>query len=269
MMNLGHDGLLADLGIVVDVHDRIGSLHAIADLLRGTAHCAGAYDAASSLARLIVLATTVVACVPARAQDAPAWPDTYVARLQALALLQTLNAEVLASRSATLTLEGWCRDHRLAQQPTIVAEIVKGAVKIPTAEQRQRLQVTPQDEVKYRRVQLRCGSRILSEADNWYVPSRLTAEMNRLLETTDTPFGKAVQPLDPYRQTFAVKLLWSPLPDGWERNSITPSTPTNVALSIPDALFEHRAVLYTREHKPFSEVDEVYQRQLLAFPPPR
>ena len=36
---------------------------------------------------------------------------------------------------------------------------------------------------------------------------------------------------------------------------------------IPAALFEHRAVLYTRDHKPFSEVSEVYQRQVLAFPP--
>jgi chorismate-pyruvate lyase len=139
---------------------------------------------------------------------------------------------------------------------------VKGATKAPTEEQRQRLQVTPQDEVKYRRVRLRCGSRVLSKADNWYVPSRLTPEMNRLLETTDTPFGRAVQPLEPYRQTFAVTVLWSPLPEG-------PSTGANSTLSIPDGLFEHRAVLYNREHKPFSEVDEVYRRQLLEFPPPR
>jgi chorismate-pyruvate lyase len=216
----------------------------------------------------MVLATIIVAGVPGYAQEAPAWPDTYVARLQTLALLQTLHAEVLASRSATLTLEGWCRDHRLAKEPAIVAEVVKGVAKVATAEQRQRLQVSPDDEVKYRRVRLLCGSRVLSEADNWYVPSRLTAEMNRLLETTDTPFGRVVQPLEPYRRTFAVHVLWSPLPEGWERGSGLPSMGTNGALTIPEALFEHRAVLYTGEHKPFSEVDEVYQRELLAFPPP-
>jgi hypothetical protein len=192
-----------------------------------------------------------------------------VARLQALALVETLNAEVLASRSATLTLEAWCRDHQLAKEPAIIAELVRGVAKTPTAEQRQRLQVTPEAEVKYRRVHLRCGNRVLSDADNWYVPERLTAEMNRLLDTTGTPFGKVVQPLEPYRQTFSVKLLWSPLPDGWERGSIAASSGTTGMLTIPDALFEHRAILYTREHKPFSEVDEVYQRQLLAFPPPR
>ena len=197
------------------------------------------------------------------------WPDTYVARLQSLALVQTLNADVLASRSATLTLEAWCRDHQLAEEPTIIADLVRGVAKAPTAEQRQRLQVTPQAEVKYRRVQLRCGTRVFSEADNWYVPDRLTADMNRLLNATGTPFGKVVQPMEPYRQTFAVKLLWSPLPHGWELGSIVVSTGTAGVLAIPDALFEHRAVLYTREHKPFSEVDEVYKRQLLAFPPPR
>jgi len=231
--------------------------------------CTGAFGPRVHLARLIAVAATIAACIPARAQESPAWPDTYVARLQALALVETLNAEVLASRSATLTLESWCRDHQLAKDPTIVAELVRGAVKRPTAEQRQRLQVASEAEVKYRRVLLRCGNRVLSEADNWYVPDRLTRDMNRLLDTTVTPFGKVVQPLDPYRQTFAARLLWSPLPDGWERGSIPAATPTAGVLAIPDALFEHRAVLYTREHKPLSEVDEVYRRQLLAFPAPR
>jgi hypothetical protein len=93
--------------------------------------------------------------------------------------------------------------------------------------------------------------------------------MNRLLETTNTAFGRAVQPLEPYRRTFAVKLLWSPLPEGWERGSMMPSTSTTGIITIPDALFEHQALLYTHDHTPFSEVDEVYQGQLLAFRPPR
>ena len=110
---------------------------------------------------------------------------------------------------------------------------------------------------------------MLSEAENWYVPSRLTAQMNRLLVTTDTPFGKAVQGLEPYRQTFDVRLLWSPLANGWERQADQrPPCAAMGALAIPDALFEHRAILYTREHKPFAEVHEVYQRQVLAFPAP-
>ena len=218
---------------------------------------------------LIAVAAGIALAAPACAQESPPWPDTYVARLQALALVETLNAEVLASRSATRTLEAWCRDHELAKEPAIVAEVVKGAAKAPTLEQRERLQVSPEVEVRYRQVRLRCGDRVLSEAENWYVPSRLTAEMNRLLDTTGRPFGKVVQALEPYRQTFAVKMLWSPLPEGWERGARGAPTGNGGMLAIPKALFEHRAILYTREHEPFSEVDEVYQGQLLSFPPPR
>jgi hypothetical protein len=189
--------------------------------------------------------------------------------VEALAVMQTLNAELLGSRSATQTLEKWCGDHRMADEPKIVAHLIRGADKAPSPEQRQRLQVAGAEDVKYRRVQLQCGTRVLSEADNWYVPGRLTAEMNRLLETTETPFGTAVRPLEPFRQTLAVTMLWSPLPERWDRETAAALPPSSTgALAIPDALFAHRAVLYTREHVPFSEVYEVYQRQILAFPPP-
>jgi len=218
-----------------------------------------------SKGKIALMKTCVAALVAAMAvwgQEPPSWPDTYVARLQALALLQTLNAEVLASRSATATLESWCRDHRLASEPRIRAEAVAGVAKAAPAEVRERLQVGAGEVVKHRRVRLRCGERVLSEADNWYVPGRLTAEMNRLLESTDTPFGRAVQGLEPYRRTYSMKVLWSPLPEGWGRG-----TATGAALEIPEALFEHRAVLYTREHRPFSEVVEVYRRDVLGSPP--
>jgi chorismate-pyruvate lyase len=223
-----------------------------------------------SVTRSIVAAAAFAGClqVVAHAQAPPPWPDSFVARLEALALIQSLNAEILGSTSATLTLERWCRDHRLAAEPRVAARVISGEDQPLSAEQRQRLQVAG-ETVKYRRVRLSCGGHVLSEAENWYVPGRLTADINRLLETTDTPFGRAVQRLDPYRQTFEVRLLWSPLPDGWE-SAADPRQPcaTSGALTIPDALFEHRAILYTRDHKPFSEVHEVYQRSVLAFPPP-
>jgi len=211
----------------------------------------------------------LAALAPARGETIR-WRDDFVTRLEALALVQTLNAEILASRSATLTLEKWCSEHRLAgaSAAKIVARLIRGEAKPATAEQRQRLGVGPGEEVKYRRVQLLCGDRVLSEADNWYVPSRLTAEMNRLLDATDTPFGKAVLDLKPRRETFAATVLWWPLAEGWETKPL-PANGKGDALAIPDALFEHRAVLYTEHRRPFSEVHEVYQRQLLAFPLPQ
>ena len=204
----------------------------------------------------------------AAAQQAPRWPDNGTTRLEALALVQTLNADLLASRSATRTLENWCRDHRLAAEPRIVAQQTRGIDKAPSAEQRQRLQVDEREVVKYRHVQLVCGAHVLSVAENWYVPGRLTPEMNRLLETTETPFGRAVEDLQPYRQAFAVALLWSPLPAGWETGARRARSGGR-QLAIPESLFEHRAVLYSKDHLPIAEVAEIYQRAVLAFPAPR
>lgn len=215
---------------------------------------------------LLVVALSACACASGRGRSAAdSAPDTFVTRLEALALIQTLNANLLSSTSATLTLERWCRDHELAATPRITATRVEGLERPATAEQRVRLGVDEREPVRHRHVQLRCGDRVLSEADNWYVPSRLTADMNHLLDTTDTPFGRAVQPLAPYRRTLDVRMLWSPLPDGWERQPRSAAATAPGPLTIPDALFEHRAVLYTREHVACSEVHEVYQRELLAF----
>jgi chorismate-pyruvate lyase len=204
----------------------------------------------------------------AAAGEAEAWPDTYLARVQALALIQTINAEILGSRSATASLEKWCADHRLAAPPRIVAERDPSAAKPITAEQRQRLAISETEPVKYRRVRLRCGDRVLSEADNWYVPGRLDEAMNRQLDSTDTPFGKVVRPLEPYRRTLGATVLWSPLPSGWESEAPAVGADGG-ALAIPQALFEHRALVYGRDGTPFAEVHEVYQRALLDFAPAR
>ncbi|HEX6509362.1 MAG TPA: hypothetical protein VF221_17170, partial [Chloroflexota bacterium] len=113
---------------------------------------------------------------------------------------------------------GLAAAHRLASPPHIVAERVNGADQAPTDEQRRLLGVSATEPIRYRRVRLTCGDHVLSEADNWYVPP----EMNRLLDTTDTAFGRAVQALDFHRRTLSVKLLWSPLPQGWEMGAPLP-----------------------------------------------
>jgi len=140
------------------------------------------------------------------------WQDSFTARLEALALLQTLNAELLSHDSATLTLDRWCAAHQLARPARVVAERVDGAYRAPTGEQRQLLGVNATEPIRYRKVRLICGGRVLSEADNWFVPVRPTAEMNRVLDTTDTALGRAVQALNFRRWTLSAKLLWSPLP---------------------------------------------------------
>jgi chorismate-pyruvate lyase len=208
------------------------------------------------------------ACGPALAAAAQPWPDTPLGRVEALAIVETLNAQLLGSSSATATLEAWCGEHHMASPARLVAELVRGADKPVTDEQRRVLQVAAAETVKYRRVRLACGGHVLSEADNWYVPGRLTAEMNRLLETTDTPFGRAVAGLHPVRQTLSAELLWSPLLAGWDLQvgRAAPAAGDGGALAIPAALFRHRAVLYDDRRRPFSEVVETYTSAVLDYP---
>lgn len=196
-----------------------------------------------------------------------AWPDSGASRLAALALLESLDADLLSHDSATLTLERWCDAHRLAVPARIRAERVLGADKLPGEEQRRLLGVGAGEPLRYRRVRLACGAHILSEADNWYVPARLTPEMNQVLDTSDVAFGRAVQALEFRRRTLSAELLWHPLSEGWEMDGSLPS-PGPAALAIPAEVLRHRAVLTLPDGTPFSEVIETYTGDVLAFPAP-
>ncbi|PWB82655.1 MAG: hypothetical protein C3F11_10790 [Methylocystaceae bacterium] len=202
---------------------------------------------------------------PAPAEPLSHWPDGFLGRVEALAVIQTLNAGLLGGRSATLTLEKWCADHKMAAEPKVIARLVTGVEKPPSDEQRRRLRVAADEPVRYRRVQLSCGGHVLSEADNWYVPARLAPEMNRLLETTDTPFGKVVSALNPVRRTFAVETLWEPLPRGWEQERAIAREELRGPLDAPRELFTHRAILYADDRQPISEVKETYTNEILGF----
>jgi hypothetical protein len=217
------------------------------------------------LVLLLVAAGDVAADSDAR--TATAWKDNYVSRLQALASLQSLNADLLSHDSATLTLDRWCASHRLASPARIVADRVQGVEKAPTDEQRQILGVSATETVRYRHVRLRCGEHVLSEAENWYVPSRLTAEMNQTLANSDTSFGRVVASLNFRRQTLDAKLLWSPLPEGWDMGTSLPRSKSRTLL-VPEQVLQHRAVLRTPDGTAFSQLIETYTSKVLAFPQP-
>ena len=200
---------------------------------------------------------------------APAWANDFTARVEALALLQTLNAELLSHDSATLTLDRWCDAHRLASPAKVVAVRDKDTNKEATAEQRKLLGVSATEPLRYRRVKLTCGAHVLSEADNWYVPSRLTPDMNHQLETSDIAFGRAVQALHFQRRTLSATLLWSPLPDGWEiKGGALPDAGAKT-LQVPHEVLQHQAILVLPDGTPISEVVETYTEEVLAFPQPK
>jgi chorismate-pyruvate lyase len=197
-------------------------------------------------------------------QPLPVWPDDQFHRQAALTLLEELREALLTENSATVTLERWCRTHRIADDPTIVADRDPAHEQPITQEQRTALGIGSDEPVRYRHVRLSCGGRLLSEADNWYVPARLTPAMNATLETSHIPFGKAVAALHFTRTTLSSRLLWSPLRAGRPGRA-----QASGRLAIPETLIENRAVLADQAGHRFSLLVETYHAGILAFPPPQ
>jgi hypothetical protein len=166
--------------------------------------------------------------------------------LEARRLTAELNADLLGHGSATETLQRWCAARHLADPAKIVARRIPDQDKPAGAEVRRLLHAAPGEPIRYRRVALACGEHVLSNADNWYRPGALTAQMNAELETTDHPFGAVVRPLGFHRQTLSAMVLIS----AGDRRA-------------PAAVLRHEAVLETPDGTPFSLVVETYTSQVL------
>ena len=191
----------------------------------------------------LALIAAVAASLPAGASLAEA-PD----RQAAARAIEVLSARLLSSHSATAVLEAWCGERGLSNDPRLVAVRVPGPDKPIDDDRRARLGIGPDEPVRYRHVRLTCGGHVLSEADNWYVPSRLTPAMNTVLETTQVPFGRVVHPLAPTRRNLSVRLLWT--------EQDTPPEPDRPLLQV-------EAVLSTGAGVPFCEVAETYTGAIL------
>lgn len=144
--------------------------------------------------------------------------------------LPAFERRILAGESASAVLQGWCQARG---QPPLAAKVMRGTVKSPDRLVLTALAARRGQVVLYRRVTLACGGVVLSWADNWYLPVRLTPAMNRALEATDAPFGLVARPLAFTRRTLAAHVL-------------------------PSRALEIRAVLSTAAGAPFSYVIEQY-----------
>lgn len=110
--------------------------------------------------------------------------------------LASLKTTLASHASATAALERWCAVRRIADPARISARQVRDADLPAQASLRSNLGVQPDAEVAYRHVRLSCGDAVLSQAHNWYLPDRLTAQMNQQLAETDIPFGRVVASLN-------------------------------------------------------------------------
>ncbi|SFG97015.1 hypothetical protein [Methylobacterium gossipiicola] len=159
----------------------------------------------------------------------------------AQSLVAVLTARLLTGSSATAILEDWCAE-RGFPDAQLRAERLPGCERPPEAAQRDHFNLAAGETVRHRRVRLVCGPYVLSMADNWYVPARLTPAMNRSLDTTEVPFGRVVNALAPTRRTLDLRTLCAVGAD-----------------PEPDmALFTVTALLATPDGVPFCAVEETY-----------
>jgi hypothetical protein len=156
------------------------------------------------------------------------------------ARIDRLQRELMAAPGATVFLTGRCAELHLADPAVVRADNLPAPDGAP-AGVRALLKVDATEPVRHRHVRLTCGGHVLSEADNWYVPARLTPAMNTSLDTTDTPFGTVVRPLNFHRRTV---------------ETARPSTGGTV--------LQVKAVLLTPQETPISLVVENYQAELLG-----
>lgn len=155
--------------------------------------------------------------------------------------LTRLERTLAARDSATTALGQWCRAKGIADPPTIRAQRIHGDDEPASATIRELLDVDGNQSVEHRHVRLTCGDAVLSVAHNWYVPSRLTPDMIQTLETTDTPFGKVVAPLNFARQRLS------------SRRGAGEGCP-------PGTVLTHRALLTLADGRAISLVVECYTR---------
>lgn len=168
-------------------------------------------------------------------------------------LIESFDAELLRNPSATLTLERWCAAHFPPPRHQIRAVGQKAEMPPIDPALLDNLSVRHGAMLRYRRVRLCYGDLVLSEADNWYVPSRLTDDMNRQLEETETSFGRVAKPLNYSRRTLSHDVLWSPL-----------DSRLGADHAMPRAILAHRALLLLPDGTPISEVHETYLSSLFA-----
>lgn len=140
--------------------------------------------------------------------------------------------------SATEALGEWCRLRGMADLPVIAAERIAERLP-PSPETLDLLGARPGEPIGYRHVRLSCDGVVLSIAHNWYLPGRLTPEMNRALDTTDTPFGRVAASLGYTRRRLEERR--GPLPDCPE-----------------DTILSHRALLELPDGRPLSVLIECY-----------
>jgi hypothetical protein len=166
-----------------------------------------------------------------------------------LSQLVRFQSRLLASDSASAVLEDWV-GRKSGKVYSLEARKLGGSERPAGAEQRARLSVSEKEALHHRRVYLVAGGRVLSIAENWYVPNRLLPEMLIALTYGMTPFGTAIAELKPRRRTLSIQRLVQLEELGESQR-------------LPPWLLRINALVIDMHDRPLCEVNEIYSRNIL------
>lgn len=121
--------------------------------------------------------------------------------------LLELKRRIISADSMTSSLREWCEEFGIGEGSLRSDHSADSGNVPPNRAALDALQLVAGETVRHRGITLMRGNAGLLDADNWYVPERLPAETNRLLEETDTPFGAAVPHEGQARETLFIDIM--------------------------------------------------------------
>lgn len=140
-----------------------------------------------------------------------------------------LMQRIASADSMTECLRDWCDAFAIGSGTLRVVHATASGTIPANLHTRAALNLQPGETIRHRRIKLVYGDTELLEADNWYVPERLTEMANTLLEDTDTPFGIAISQHSQTRQTLSVE---TPDQPHTSREALIPSAAWDAPLMI-------------------------------------
>lgn len=133
--------------------------------------------------------------------------------------------------SATGLLQTWCEARGIGEGSVRALRHPGPAEPLPAEATHMLLPPGAPHHVRHRRVTLLRGAAGLSDCDIWWLPSRLTPEMQAALDSTDRPFGTVVEALRPTRRVLAETVLPPGGPHGLEVTALLMAGAGPIALA--------------------------------------
>ena len=106
-----------------------------------------------------------------------------------------LSERILGANLATEALEAWCRENAIGDGRVIALRAPDPAPETMDEESLEALYpYSPDKSARFRCVRLATAGTVIVNALNWYFPENLSRDICTKLDTTDIPFGRAVNP---------------------------------------------------------------------------